>query len=275
MPRTVLVTGAARGQGRAHAVRFGGLGDRLVLVDSCAPSGAADYPMPTPEDLQETARLVEQAGGEASAHVVDVRDHVALDAAVDEAVDRFGPVGVVVANAGVSPRPTGLLDCRVEDWQEVLDVNLSGVFFTMRAGLRSMVAADRGGAVVLVSSMMGLRALGGIPAYVASKHGVTGLMRTAAYELGPRGIRVNSVHPGNVRTPMVVNDDLKSLFRPDVPPAEVDEAVLETAMRPMNLLPSGWAEADDVTDAVVFLCSDAARSITGVTLPVDLGATLK
>ena len=194
---------------------------------------------------------------------------------MDEAVERFGPVQVVVANAGISPRPSGLLDCTLEDWQEVLDVNLSGVFHTMRAGMRSMVAAGSGGSVVLVSSIMGLRALGGIPGYVATKHAVTGLMRTAAYEFGPRGIRVNSVHPGNVRTEMVVNDSMKALFRPDVPPSEVEDDVLERAMRPMNLLPGGWAEAQDVTEAVVWLASDAARFVTGVALPVDLGATIK
>lgn len=275
MPRTVLITGAARGQGRSHAVRFGELEDHLVLVDACTPSPAVDYAMPTQDDLEETAELVKAAGGRATVHVVDVRDAVGLNAAVDEAVELFGPVEVVVANAGLAPRPTGLLDCSLEDWQEVIDVNLSGVFHTMRAGLRSMVAAGRGGSVVLVSSIMGLRSLGGIPAYVASKHAVTGLMRTAAYELGPRGIRVNSVHPGNVRTPMVVNDSLKAMFRPDLPPAEVGDEILEQAMRPMNLLPAGWCEAEDVTEAVVFLCSNAARAITGVALPVDLGATLK
>ena len=278
--KIAFITGAARGQGRSHAVRFAQEGADIIAVDACRPVAAAAYPMATEGDLAETARLVEAQDRRVVTSVVDVRDPEGLQRAVDEGAAELrggsaggpGVVDIVVANAGISAMG-GLLDTSPEEFRETIEINLTGVFFTLQAGVRGMAARGSGGSVILVSSIMGLRAFGGIPGYVSSKHGVIGLMRTAAYELAGKGIRVNSIHPGNVQTPMIDNDNFRRAMRPDVDDPTNDD--LGLALGALNLMPQPWVQPSDITDAVLWLASDASKYVTGVCLPVDLGATIK
>ncbi|MGK5115720.1 mycofactocin-coupled SDR family oxidoreductase [Geodermatophilus sp. CPCC 205506] len=263
-----LVTGAARGQGRSHAVRLAAEGADVVAVDICADIPTVAYPLATADDLAETARLVEAEGRRVLARVADVRDRAALDALVAEGVATLGPVRTVVANAGIAPLMGGAGDD--ETFADVLAVNLTGAWNTVKAAAPSMIDAGQGGAVVLVSSTQGLKGTGGdgsagITAYAASKHGLVGLMRSFAHWLAPHSIRVNSVHPTGVPTPMITNDVMQALLR----------ATPATADRQGNLLPVAMVECRDVSDAVAWLVSDAARYITGVTLPVDAGFAVR
>ena len=263
-----LVTGAARGQGRAHAVRLAADGADVIAVDICADLPTVAYPLATPEDLAETARLVEAEGRRVVARRVDVRDRPALQAAVDEGVAALGPVRTVVANAGIAPLMGGADED--ETFADVLGVNLVGAWNTVKAAAPSMIAAGRGGAVVLISSTQGLKGTGGdgtagITGYAASKHGMVGLMRSFAHWLAPHSIRVNTVHPTGVPTPMITNEVMQAHLR----------ATPATSDRQGNLLPVPMVECRDVSDAVAWLASDAARYITGVTLPVDAGFAVR
>ncbi|HEU4703276.1 MAG TPA: mycofactocin-coupled SDR family oxidoreductase [Conexibacter sp.] len=252
--RVALVTGAARGQGQAHAVRFAQAGADVIALDVGAPGGSA-------ASLEETVQLVEAVGRRIVARAVDVRDGAALDAAVDEGVAALGRLDAAVANAGVL-RAGGCLEVSEEDWRLSLDINLTGAWLTCRAAVRHMVAAERGGAIVIVGSTEAIRSSGGAVAYTTSKHGTVGLMHALAVELGDRGIRVNAVHPTIVRTPMLE----------EFAPPGLDEEGRRAHFRQMHALPVGWVEPEDVSDAVLFLASDAARFITGVDVPVDAGA---
>jgi len=271
--KVVLITGAARGQGRSHALRFAQEGADVIALDLCADVPATGYPGATPEDLAETVRLVEAQGRRAFSRIVDVRDHAGMTSACEDATADLGVIDVVIANAGISGIDFGIQATTYEVWREVLDINLSGAFVTLQTGCKGMIARGGPGSVILVSSIMGLRTHGGIPAYTASKHGLVGLMKSAAHELSRLSVRVNSVHPGNVLTPMIENDALFGLFRPDLAhPTAEDVAPL---MQGMNLLPAPWALPSDVTEAVVWLASEQARYVTGAALPIDLGALLK
>jgi (+)-trans-carveol dehydrogenase len=247
-------------------------GADVIAVDLCAPVASAAYPMPTPEDLEETGRLIEATGRRALTRVVDVRDDRGIDQVVRDGTEAFGVIDIVIANAGISTMDS-LLTCKPSVWREVIDINLTGVFNTVQAGVRPMVDRGNGGCVILVSSIMGLKSLGGIPAYTAAKHGLVGLMRSAALELAPYRIRVNSIHPGNVRTPMVENEGMFKLFRPDLEAPTAEDVAPGFAA--MNIFPEPWLEASDITDAVMWLVSDTGRFVTGITLPIDLGATIK
>lgn len=265
--KVALVTGAARGQGRAHCLRLARDGATVVALDVCAPVlDGVGYEPATLDDLAETGRLVEAAGGTAMTKQADVRSQADLDAAVAEAIDRYGPIGIVVANAGVVSyaRSWELSD---EHWQSVLDVNLTGVWRTAKAVIPSMIEAGQGGAMVFISSTAGLRAFPMLAHYAASKHGLVGLMRAMAQELGPYGIRVNSVHPGAVDT--VMGRD------PDVPERVVPDPDYGLYYRAGKPLPAGIMHADEIAAAVAWLVSDDARFVTGVTLPVDAGSSVR
>ena len=259
--RVAFVTGAARGMGRNHAVRFAQEGARVIAVDLCGPIAAADYDLPGPEMLDETAELIEKAGGQAFTRVVDVRD---ADG---------GACDIVVGNAGISRSQGGMLDTKPEVFRETVDINLTGVFLTMQAGARAMVARKKGGSIILISSIMGMKSFGGVPGYTAAKHGVVGLMRTGAQEFAHAGVRVNSVHPGNVNTDMINNQAIRKLFRPDLDEPTADD--VRGGFQGMNIMPHPWVEKDDITEAVLWLASDLSRFVTGVSLPVDLGALVK
>lgn len=266
------MTGAARGQGRRHCVRFAEEGARVIGVDICRDLEHAPYPGATEEDLAETVRQVEAAGGAMHAEVADVRDYRALKAALMNGVERFGRLDAVVANAGTyAPLPVQFVT--PPSWDETIAINLTGVFHTIKAATRPMVEQGEGGAMVITSSTTGLKGFYGAPAYTAAKHGVVGFMRSVALELAPNQIRVNTIHPTSVNTPMIINDVFPKLVRPEVPDAGVEHAA--EFLRPMQPMDVPWVEPDDISDAVLWLCSDEARYVTGVTLPIDAGALLK
>ncbi|MEV0360652.1 mycofactocin-coupled SDR family oxidoreductase [Nocardia sp. NPDC050697] len=271
--KVAFVTGAARGQGRAHAVRLAQEGADIIAVDVCKPVGGEQIPPSTPADLAETARLVESHGRRIVTAEVDVRDTGALREAVDDGVRQLGRLDIVVANAGIGNGGDTLDNTLEDDWQEMIDINLSGVWKSVKVAVPHILAGGRGGAIVLTSSVGGLKAYPHCGSYVAAKHGVVGLMRTFAVELGQHSIRVNSVHPSQVNTPMSMNEATFRLFAPHKEhPGPEDFAPISQMM---HTLPIPWAEPEDIANAVLFLVSDEARFITGVPLPVDAGACLK
>ncbi|MCA2265652.1 3-ketoacyl-ACP reductase [Mycobacterium marseillense] len=268
--KVALVTGAARGIGRAQAVRFAQEGADIVALDVCGPVDTVLIPPSTPADLDTTASLVSGAGGRVHTEIVDVRDLAAMQAATDRGAERFGGLDVVCATAGITSRGMAI-ELDENAWRTMLDVNLTGVWHTCRAGVPHLI--ERGaGAMILTSSIAGLRGLVGVAHYTAAKHGVVGLMRSLANELAPHHVRVNCINPTNVDTPMIQNDIVSSAFRPDLdsPPTRAEFA---DAARSMNMLAVPWIDPVDVANAALFLASDEARYITAITLPVDAGAT--
>jgi SDR family mycofactocin-dependent oxidoreductase len=265
--KVAFITGAARGQGRSHAVRLAQEGADIIAVDICAQIGSVGYPMATPEDLAETVKEVEALDRRIVARQADVRDEAGLRAAFEAGVAELGPVDIVLANAGIAPMSVG--EEPHEAWQDAIDVNLTGVFNTVEIAVPSMIERGAGGAIVLTSSTAGINGIGGSDrgglGYTASKHGVVGLMRSYANYLAPHRIRVNSVHPTGVNTPMVVNDIMQAFLASD--------PSLSQAMA--NALPVDMVEPVDVSNAILWLVSDDARYVTGVTLPVDAGFTNK
>jgi (+)-trans-carveol dehydrogenase len=270
--KVAFITGAARGQGRSHAVRLAEEGADIIALDICAQIGSVPYEMATPADLAETVREVEALDRRIVAAQADVRDYAALKAVLDDGVAQLGGLDIVSANAGIASfAPAADLD--EATWHDMIDVNLTGVWHAAKAAIPHLIAGGRGGSIVLTSSTAGLAALRNMAHYVAAKHGVVGLMRTLALELAPHSIRVNSVHPTAVNTPMVQNEPAMRVFLPGV--ANPTAGQYAEAMGALNALPVPWVEPRDVSNAVLFLASDEARYITGATLPVDAGATQK
>jgi (+)-trans-carveol dehydrogenase len=272
--KVAFITGAARGQGRAHAVRLAQEGADIIAVDICKKVDTVDLiAASTPEDLAETADLVKGHNRRVFTAEVDVRDYDALKAAVDTGVEQMGRLDIIVANAGIGNGGQTLDKTSETDWTAMIDVNLGGVWKTVKAGVPHILAGGRGGSIILTSSVGGLKAYPHTGHYVAAKHGVVGLMRTFAVELGAQNIRVNSVHPTNVNTPLFMNEGTMKLFRPDLENPGPDD--MKVVAQLMHTLPIGWVEPADIANAVLFLASDEARYITGVTLPVDGGSCLK
>lgn len=270
--KVALITGAARGQGRSHAVRLAREGADIIAVDLAADVQTAPYPLATPADLEHTAHLVEELDRRIVTARVDVRDGAALADAVDAGVAELGRLDIVAANAGILSIGASH-QLSEQSWSEMIDINLSGVWRTTRAATPHLVAGRRGGSIVITSSAAGLIAQPGLSHYVSAKHGLVGLMKTLALELAPFNIRVNSIHPTNVNTEMIHNPATYRVFLPDDPnPTREKFAVPATAM---NALPVPWIEPEDVSNALLFLASDEARYITGVALPVDAGAAIK
>lgn len=268
--KVALVTGAARGIGRAQAVRFAQEGADVIAVDVCDRVETTVTPPASPEDLAETARLVRDTGCRAETFTVDVRDRTALGEAVDAGVAALGGLDIVCATAGITSSAPAL-ELEPEVWQTMLDVNLTGVWQTCAVSAPHLIERG-GGAMILTSSIAGLRGLVGVAHYTAAKHGVVGLMRSLAKELAPHGVRVNTVHPTNVDTDMIQNDAVRSKFRPDLDRPPTRDEFAEAAVH-MNMLPVPWVEPVDVANAALFLASDEARYITAVALPVDAGST--
>src|SRR3954447_19241113 len=214
--KVAFITGAARGQGRAHAVRLAQEGADIIAGDICKQIDSVRIPLSTPEDLAETADLVKAQNRRIYTAEVDVRDYVALKAAVDTGVEQLGRLDIIVANAGIGNGGATLDKTSEGDWTDMIDVNLSGVWKTVKAGVPHLLAGGRGGSIVLTSSVGGLKAYPHCGNYVAAKHGVVGLMRSFAVELGQKMIRVNSVHPTHVSTGMIMNEGTWKLFRPDL-----------------------------------------------------------
>ncbi|WP_319431526.1 mycofactocin-coupled SDR family oxidoreductase [Mycobacterium sp. RTGN5] len=272
--KVAFITGAARGQGRSHAVRLAQEGADIIAVDVCRRiSSNDDIPAPTPDDLAETADLVKGLNRRIVTAEVDVRDYDALKAAVDSGVEQLGRLDVIVANAGIGNGGQTLDQTSESDWTDMIDVNLSGVWKTVKAAVPHLISAGRGGSIILTSSVGGLKAYAHTGHYIAAKHGVVGLMRTFAVELGHQSIRVNSVHPTNVNTPLFMNEGTMKLFRPDLENPGPDDMAVVAQM--MHVLPIGWVEPVDISNAVLFLASDEARYVTGLTMTVDGGSMLK
>lgn len=270
--RVALVTGAARGQGRSHAVRLAEEGADIVLVDACADIASIPYEQPDRAALEETRALVEAAHRRCLVAVVDVRDRDGMAAVVTRATAELGVVDLVVANAGViSLKPATAITAT--DWADVIGINLTGVWNTVQPTLQPMIDRGTGGTIVITSSAAGLKGPAHMAHYAAAKTGLVGLMRSLANELGAHGIRVNTLHPTTVDTPMVHWQAAYDLFRPDLPaPARDDVAGVFAGL---NLLPVPWIAPSDVTDALLWLVSDEARYVTGVALPVDAGTAVK
>lgn len=269
--KVALITGAARGQGRSHALTLSREGADIAALDIAEQIESVPIPMATKADLEETASLVEATGQSCLAIQADVRDIHAMDRAVQDTFARFGRLDIVLANAGVLHTSAGMeredLDQAARNWADAVGVMLTGVFNTMRVVTQPMIDQGQGGAIVITSSTAGLLGMhngsGGIAGYCAAKHGVVGLMRGYAKLLGKHGIRVNSVHPMGVATPMIVNDVFQN-FHAD------HSEVVEVSPR---LLPIQLLEPRDVSEAILWLVSDEGRAVTGVTLPVDAGVT--
>ena len=270
--RVALVTGAARGQGRSHAVRLAELGAHVVVVDICADVASIPYAQPGPDDLAETARLVEETGRSAVAVVADVRDVAAMAGAVDSALSRFGRIDVVCANAGVIQLKPAT-EISASDWADIIGINLTGVWNTISPAIAPMIEQRSGGSVIITSSAAGLKGPPNMAHYAASKSGLIGLMRSLAAELGPYRIRVNCIAPTTVDTDMVHWPEAYRIFRPDLESPERHDVV--EAFSSLNVLPVPWIEAADVTNAVAWLASDDSRYVTGIVLPVDAGTLLK
>ncbi len=267
--KVAFITGAARGQGRSHAVALAREGADIVALDIADQIESVPYPMSSPEDLVETVRLVEEEGGRCLPVVADVRDIHAMERAVKETMAEFGRLDIVLANAGVLHVSGGeeTLDESAVRWADAVGVMHTGVYNTIRVVQQPMIDQGQGGSIVITSSTAGLSGMhdgsGGIAAYCASKHGVVGLMRGYAKILGRHGIRVNTVHPMGVATPMIVNDNFQK-YHAD------HSDVMEVSPR---LLPITLLEPKDIRDAIVWLVSDESRAVTGITLPVDCGVT--
>ncbi len=272
--KVAFITGAARGQGRSHAVRLAEEGADIIAIDVCKRiSSNEDIPAPTPDDLAETADLVKNLNRRVVTAEVDVRDYAAVKAAVDGGVEQLGRLDVIVANAGIGNGGQTLDHTSEADWNDMIDVNLSGVWKSVKAAVPHLISGGRGGSIILTSSVGGLKAYPHTGHYIAAKHGVVGLMRTFAVELGHHSIRVNSVHPTNVNTPLFMNEGTMKLFRPDLENPGPDDMAVVAQM--MHVLPIGWVEPVDISNAVLFLASDESRYVTGLPMTVDGGSMLK
>jgi len=270
--KVAFITGAARGQGRSHAVRFAEEGADIIAFDLCEQMDTVPYPMSSPEDLDETVNLVEKTGRRIVAEQGDVRDVKRLQAAVDSGVAELGRIDYVIANAGILPATAEDID-EMPRYVDAIDVLLNGVYYTIEAALPALLNHGDGGAIVITSSTAGLNSLcprfsvksHGLAGYQAAKHGVVGLMRYYASALAEKNIRVNTVHPTGVATPMLINEYVEQFFgeHPEALPAL------------QNLLAVELIEAADVSEAMVYLCGQSGRYITGITLPVDAGLGIR
>ena len=272
--KVAFITGAARGQGRSHAVRLAQEGADIIAVDICKPIENVVYPAATPADLAETADLVKRHN----------RRRIVTARSTSGTTTRWRQRSIVawnnwagstscVANAGIGNLGNRLHKITENIWQDMIDVNLTGVWKTVKAGVPHLISGGRGGSMIMTSSVGGMKALAYTGHYIAAKHGVAGLMRTFAVELGQYMIRVNSVHPTQVNTPMTMNDVTFRMFAPHKEnPGPEDFA---PASQMMHTLPVPWVEPEDISNAVLFLASDESRYVTGVQLPVDAGSLLK
>jgi len=272
--KVAFVTGAARGQGRSHAVRLAQEGADIIAIDACATPDWLSYPLATEADLAQTVKDVEALDRRIIAEKADIRDLAGVQDVLDEGVAALGGrLDIVAANAAVISWPQDLWAIDVAEFRELIDVTLTGTFITIKAAVPHMIAAGNGGSIVLTSSGAAITAGKGLGDYKAAKNGVLALKDTLACELAEHLIRVNAICPTAVDTPMIHNENLHRAFRPDLEnPGRED---VKDGFAEMNLLPIPWVDPVDVSNAIVWLCSDAARYVTGITLPVDAGNHLK
>jgi SDR family mycofactocin-dependent oxidoreductase len=269
--KVVFVTGAARGQGRNHAIRFAKEGADVIAVDIADSVDTVRYPGATKADLDQTVAAVEALDRRIVASVADIRDLSALTAAVEDGVAKLGRVDVVLSNAGIATfSPAAEMD--ENTWRTMIDINLTGQFFTAKAAIPHLIRQGDGGSIIFTSSSAGLKGMQNIAHYSAAKHGLVGLARSLANELAQYNIRVNTVHPGNVDTDMIQNAATRSLFGGG---HDISREEFAAAATPMSMLPVPWVEVDDISSAMLYLASDEGRYLTGVALPVDGGTTQK
>ena len=270
--RVAFITGAARGQGRAHAVRLANDGADIIAIDICAPiSDTITYPMPTSEDLAETVRAVEAAGRKVLAREVDIRDLAAQKQVVADGIEQFGRLDILVANAGVLSWGR-LFEMSEEQWDTVIDVNLNGTWRTIRAAVPAMIEAGNGGSIIIVSSSAGTKATPGNGHYSASKHGLVALTNALAIEAGEFGIRVNSIHPYSIDTPMVEKEAMMELFGkfPSFIHSFSPFAYRSVDKQGKTSL-QDFMTAEEVSDVVAWLASDGSATISGSQIAVDRG----
>ncbi|NGP08479.1 mycofactocin-coupled SDR family oxidoreductase [Rhodococcus sp. 14C212] len=271
--KVALVTGAARGQGRSHCIRLAEEGADIIAIDVCSPNETvASFPLATDAELDETAAAVQRLDRRVLARQVDVRNLEDLEAVVAEGIEKLGRLDTVVANAAIVEWGKSW-EFTEKQWRDIIDVNLNGVWNTARATVPALIEQDLGGSLVFTSSLAGSKGIANVAPYVTAKHGIIGLMRCMAVELGPHRIRVNTVNPTNVDTPMIQHPTMWSYAVPDTANPSTEQ--IESALATMNAIPVPWIDPVDVSNAVVFLASDEARFITGVSLPVDAGAAVK
>lgn len=271
--QVVFISGVARGQGRSHAVRFASEGGSVIGFDICKQIDSVAYPMSTPEDLAETVRMVEEAGGKMVSGIADVRDVDSMKKILDQGIEAFGRLDHVIANAGILPTH-GAPSHDFSAWQDALDVVLTGAMNTVELSYPIQVKQGTGGSIAIISSMAGLKPMMrtegnhtlGMLAYGAAKAGLVNLMRNYASFLASASIRVNSVHPGGVDTPMINNDIVAEYFK---------EAHDEDLKVLVSALPTRVVDVSDVTNMVLWLCSDEARYFTGNVVRIDAGANLR
>jgi SDR family mycofactocin-dependent oxidoreductase len=270
--KVAVITGAARGQGRAHALRLAEEGADIIAIDVCAPIETVGYPTSTPDDLAETAELVEKLDRRVVAVEADVRDFSPLSDAVHHGVSELGRLDIVCANAGILT--LGLAHEQTEQqWQTMIDINLTGVWHTTKAVTPILIEQGTDGSIIITSSVFGLKGSFGMAGYVAAKFGVRGLAQTLAHELAPHRVRVNTVHPTTVQTPLLDNEMVRRALRPDLDNPTFEDA--EGVLTAVNIWPLPWVQTSDISNAVLWLASDEARYVTATALPVDLGASVK
>lgn len=271
--KVALVTGAARGQGRSHAIELAKEGAAIVATDvGVGTLPGVEYPVGTSEELEETARMVREVGGKIVIAEADTRDADAVQAVVDAGIAEFGYIDVVVANAGVFTWGAAA-ELSWPDWHTVVDINLNGTWNTVRAVLPSMIARGKGGSIMMTASQIATRGQSNAVAYAASKAGIVGMMRALAAELAQHNIRVNTIHPSTVYSPMILNEPVYKVFRPDLENPGVEE--MEAELRPFHMLPVAALDPIDVSHAVVYLASDESRYVTSLRFAIDAGSTQK
>ncbi|WP_280828064.1 mycofactocin-coupled SDR family oxidoreductase [Mycobacterium sp. OTB74] len=265
--QVAFITGAARGMGRAHAVKLAAEGADIIAVDACTEFDSTDYAGATTEDLATTAKMVEDQGRRIMARQVDVRDGDAVDTAVTDGVREFGRLDIVIGNAGIIRLSD--TDQRRQTFRDIIEVNLIGVWNTVDAAIPALIAGGRGGSIVLTSSSQGIKASGterpGLQAYAASKRALVALMQGWALQLAPHSIRVNTIHPSGVATDMIMNETTMALA------AAGDPWLLSQ----QNALPVALVAPEQIAAAVAWLVSDAGSFITGTSWPLDAGFTLR
>jgi SDR family mycofactocin-dependent oxidoreductase len=267
--KVALISGVARGQGRSHAQRLAAEGVSIIGFDGLCTYDTVPYKQATQQDLDETVRLIEAAGGTIYAGRADVRERGEIEQIITAGVAEVGPIDIVVANAGIGINSRPFWEVSQQEWDDVIGVCLTGVWHTVSAAVPSMIAAGRGGSVIMTSSAAALKAAPQLSAYIAAKTGVIGMMRSMANDLAPYRIRINCVAPTAVPTDFVLNDRLYQIFSPDSPEPNLEDA--KKVMRSMHPLGEPWIETSDISAAVAYLASEEARYITGIVLPVDLG----
>lgn len=271
--KVAFISGLARGQGRAHALRLAREGADIAGFDVLEDNPSASYPLATQDDLDQTVHLVEKTGRRCLAYRADARDRAAVDDVVARVLADLGHVDIVIANAGIASKGMPYWEIPPDMWRDIVDVDLTGVWNTVSAVTPAMIEAGNGGSMILTASGAGIKSAPNIAAYNSAKHGVVGLMKTMALDVAPYRIRVNALCPSTVATPMIMNERLYRLFRPDLDAPTVEDAL--PALEEMHLIQAPWVEADDISSFVLWLASDESWFVTGVTMPLDLGLNIK